>query len=117
MGIATARKLRSAGQHTEAKALLIELARLSPSDAEVQFEAACVHDYLGEEASAVPYYLAALAGTLFPRSTCAAHFSASAAPTELSGASPKRRLPCGKRSLVFPMRTRSRSFLLWSGTT
>ena len=64
MGIATARKLRSAGQHTEAKALLIELARLIPSDAEVQFEAACVHDYLGEEASAVPYYLAALAGTL-----------------------------------------------------
>lgn len=64
MSIRNARRLRSAGRHTEARELLIELARLNPSDAEVQFEAACVHDYLGEEAAAVPYYLAAIAGTL-----------------------------------------------------
>lgn len=44
--------------------MLVQLAALSPSDAELQFEAACVHDFLGEEATAVPYYLAAISGDL-----------------------------------------------------
>lgn len=40
------------------------LAINEPLNAEVQYEAACVHDSLGLESAAVPYYLAALAGTL-----------------------------------------------------
>jgi thioredoxin-like negative regulator of GroEL len=64
MSLATARELRAAGRHDEARLLLVALAAAAPGDAEVQYEAACVHDFLGLEAQAVPYYLAALAGTL-----------------------------------------------------
>lgn len=56
--------LRRAGKHEEACALAISLAALSPEDAELQYEAACVHDFLGREAQAVPFYLAALSGRL-----------------------------------------------------
>ncbi|MEJ2792310.1 tetratricopeptide repeat protein [Iodobacter sp. LRB] len=64
MNIVTARKLRAEGRHYEAGDILVELAVRSATDTEVQFEAACVHDYLGEEAAAVPYYCAAIAGGL-----------------------------------------------------
>jgi tetratricopeptide (TPR) repeat protein len=52
------------GKHSEARDLLVVLAAQSPDDAELQYEAACVHDFLGEEASAVAYYRAALRGNL-----------------------------------------------------
>ena len=61
MNIAAARELRAEGRHSEAKDLLVELANRAPMDAEIQLQAACVHDYLGEEAAAVPYYRAAIA--------------------------------------------------------
>jgi tetratricopeptide (TPR) repeat protein len=64
VNLATARELRAAGSHEEARALLVALAAAAPADAELQFEAAFVHDFLGLEAQAVPYYRAALAGDL-----------------------------------------------------
>jgi hypothetical protein len=57
------RALRRAGKHEEACSLAVSLAAASPEDAELQYEAACVHDYLGREAQAVPFYLAALPAT------------------------------------------------------
>ena len=56
--------LRRAGQHEEACALAVDLAARSPLDAELQYEAACVHDYLGREVRAIPFYIAALGGEL-----------------------------------------------------
>jgi tetratricopeptide (TPR) repeat protein len=58
------RSLRRAGRHDEACTLAVSLAAAAPHDAELQYEAACVHDYLGREAAAVPYYIAALRGEL-----------------------------------------------------
>jgi tetratricopeptide (TPR) repeat protein len=64
MSLALARELRANGKPAEARELLVALAAQSPNDAELQYEAACVHDLLGEEASAVAYYRAALLGPL-----------------------------------------------------
>jgi tetratricopeptide (TPR) repeat protein len=64
MNLALARELRANGKHAEARELLIALAAQNPNDAELQYEAACVHDFLGDEASAVAYYRAALLGPL-----------------------------------------------------
>lgn len=54
------RKLRAAGQHDEAQRQLIGLAAQYPNDPIVQYETACIHDFLGQEGAAVPYYLAAI---------------------------------------------------------
>jgi len=59
-----ARALRATGEHEKARELLIGLAHDLPGDAVVQYETACVHDYLGHEAEAVPFYVAALSGEL-----------------------------------------------------
>jgi len=48
------RTLRRAGKHEEACSFTISLTAGSPEDAELQCEAACVHDPLGREAQAVP---------------------------------------------------------------
>jgi tetratricopeptide (TPR) repeat protein len=64
MNLDSARALRRAGRHAEARAALVRLAADHPSDAVVHYEAACVLDYLGDEAAAVPYYVAAIAGGL-----------------------------------------------------
>jgi len=56
--------LRRAGKHEEACSLAVSLASQFPADAELQYQAACVHDFLGREAQAVPFYLIALAGSL-----------------------------------------------------
>jgi tetratricopeptide (TPR) repeat protein len=64
MNFIAARELRAVGKHAEAKDLLVALAAQNPNDAELQYETACVHDFLGEEASAVTYYRAALLGRL-----------------------------------------------------
>lgn len=50
MDLATARALRTAGKHEEARQLLLALAQASPEEAELQFELACVHESLGLEA-------------------------------------------------------------------
>ena len=60
------RSFRRAGKHEEACTLAVALAARSPEDTALQYEAACVHDFLGREAQSVPYYLAAIAGTLPP---------------------------------------------------
>jgi tetratricopeptide (TPR) repeat protein len=64
MNLAAAKELRANGKHAEAKDLLVALVAQNPNDAELQYETACVHDFLGEEASAVAYYRAALLGRL-----------------------------------------------------
>ena len=53
--------LREAGRTDEALPLLVALADEFPADAQVQYQAAWVHDVLGLEAEAVPYYEQALA--------------------------------------------------------
>jgi tetratricopeptide (TPR) repeat protein len=67
------RALRRAGRHEEACAVATALAAQSPQDSELQYEAACVHDFLGREAQAVPFYLAALSGDLPPESLRSAY--------------------------------------------
>jgi tetratricopeptide (TPR) repeat protein len=52
--------LRQQGRHQQARILAVEMACGSPDDALVHYEAACVHDYLGLEAEAVPYYVRAI---------------------------------------------------------
>ncbi|MEV1168004.1 tetratricopeptide repeat protein [Nonomuraea sp. NPDC049784] len=54
-------RLREEGKPEEARELLVELARRHPDDAEVAYQTAWVHDTLGLEAEAVPYYETALA--------------------------------------------------------
>ena len=60
------RALRRSGDHEGACALAIELARAASQDAETHFEAACVHDYLGREAQAIPFYRTAITLGLAP---------------------------------------------------
>lgn len=61
MTLTAARALRADGRHAEARDLLVRLLAHEPDDPELQFEAACVHDHLGEEAAAIPCYRAAIA--------------------------------------------------------
>jgi len=58
--LADAVSLREGGQAEQARPLLIALAAEYPDDAEVQYQAAWVHDYLGLEEDVVPYYERAL---------------------------------------------------------
>lgn len=59
--LAEAVSLRENGQAEQARPLLIALAVEYPDDAEVQYQAAWVHDILWLEDDAVPYYERALA--------------------------------------------------------
>ncbi|ATL25550.1 TPR repeat protein [Streptomyces formicae] len=60
--LAEAIRLREAGRREEAKEQLVALAEHFPHDAEVAYQTAWVHDTLGLEAEAVPYYEHALEG-------------------------------------------------------
>lgn len=53
-------ELRQQGQHEAARDQLLLLAAQHPTDATVQYQTACVHDYLGLEREAVPFYQAAI---------------------------------------------------------
>ncbi|MGF6533906.1 tetratricopeptide (TPR) repeat protein [Paraburkholderia sp. GAS206C] len=64
MSVKLLRKMRQGGEHEKARELAVQLAADRPNDAQLQFETACVHDYLGREAEAVPFYLAAIKGNL-----------------------------------------------------
>lgn len=66
MSIEHIQTLRRAGRHEQARELAVQLAELHPDDASLQYEAACVHDYLGQERAAVPYYRRAIAVGLPP---------------------------------------------------
>lgn len=59
--LAEAVRLREAGQQEEARRILLDLAAAAPDNAQVNFQAALVHDALGHEQEAVPFYEAALA--------------------------------------------------------
>jgi tetratricopeptide (TPR) repeat protein len=64
MSLERAQAMRLEGKHEEARSLLTRLAAAFPDNATIQYEAACVHDSLGDEAAAVSYYVRALAGRL-----------------------------------------------------
>ncbi|MBM7057487.1 MULTISPECIES: tetratricopeptide repeat protein [Streptomyces] len=56
-----AERLREEGRPEEARTRLLALTAAYPGDAEVAYRTACVHDALGLESEAVPYYERALA--------------------------------------------------------
>jgi tetratricopeptide (TPR) repeat protein len=58
------RAVRAAGDHDGALRLALELVQAQPTDAELQYELACLNDYLGQEAAAVRHYNAAIAAGL-----------------------------------------------------
>lgn len=58
--LAEAIELRSSGHTDEARTRLLALAAEYPHDAEVQYQAGWVHDLLGLEAEAAPFYERAL---------------------------------------------------------
>jgi hypothetical protein len=60
--------LRRDARHEEALGLGLELLRAAPADAQLRFEVACLNDYLGHQAQAMPHKRAALAGPLDPAS-------------------------------------------------
>ncbi len=53
-------QLRQAGKTEQARVEWISLAAMHPQHAQVQYETACIHDSMGLESQAVPYYLAAI---------------------------------------------------------
>ncbi|WP_306335758.1 tetratricopeptide repeat protein [Streptomyces sp. KL118A] len=61
--LAEAVRLRETGRREEARERLVALSAELPLDAEVSYQAAWVHDTLGLEAEAVPYYERALDGS------------------------------------------------------
>lgn len=52
--------LREAGNAVEAKRLLLQLYAAEPYHPEILYQCAWVHDTLGEEKEAIPFYRAAL---------------------------------------------------------
>ena len=60
-------RLRKEGRAEEARVILLELAAERPDDPQVQYQCAWVHDSLGREREAVPFYERAIAGGLSGR--------------------------------------------------
>ena len=60
-------RLRKEGRAEEARTILLELAAERPDDPRVQYQCAWVHDSLGREREAVPFYERAIAGGLSGR--------------------------------------------------
>jgi tetratricopeptide (TPR) repeat protein len=56
--------LRAAGQNEEARTALLSLLAAAPDDPVLNYETACVHDFLGFEREAVPFYERAIANGL-----------------------------------------------------
>lgn len=88
--LARAVRLREDGLREESREQLVALSARFPDDAEVAYQTAWVHDALGLEADAVPYYVRALADQACVRTTGVALCSASAARTALSAATRRR---------------------------
>lgn len=55
--------LREQGRHDQARSRLLALATEFPDDAEIAYQTAWIHDVLGLEAEAVPYYERSLTGS------------------------------------------------------
>ncbi|SDJ41544.1 tetratricopeptide repeat protein [Streptomyces indicus] len=64
--LADAIALRESGRREEARELLVALAARFPHDVEVAYQTAWVHDTLGLEAEAVPYYVTAVSAPGLP---------------------------------------------------
>ncbi|WP_431771460.1 tetratricopeptide repeat protein [Streptomyces cucumeris] len=60
--LAEAVGLRTRGEHERARRELVALAAAYPDDVEIAYQTAWVHDLLGLEAEAVPYYERGLGG-------------------------------------------------------
>lgn len=60
VNLTSIQELRQQGQHELAREHLLQLAAQHPTDATVQYQTACVHDSLGLEREAVPFYKAAI---------------------------------------------------------
>ena len=48
--------LRETGKHEEARELLLQLHKEAPNDAQINFQCAWIHDLLGLEREAIPFY-------------------------------------------------------------
>ncbi len=64
MNINSLRALRAQGQHEEARLEALAILDASPDDATLLYETACLHDYLGLEVEAIPFYRRAIAAGL-----------------------------------------------------
>src|SRR5215468_8730383 len=53
-------ELRSTGHAEEARSILLDLVAAAPDDAQINYQAAWVHDTLGREREAVPLYVRAI---------------------------------------------------------
>jgi tetratricopeptide (TPR) repeat protein len=53
-------ELRSTGRAEEARSILLDLVATFPDDAEINYQTAWVHDHLGREREAVPFYVRAI---------------------------------------------------------
>jgi|SRR5450631_1725086 len=53
-------ELRSTGRAEEARTILLDLVAAYPDDAEINYQAAWVHDTLGREREAAPFYVRAI---------------------------------------------------------
>lgn len=62
--IQTAIELRSAGKSEEAKQILLGLLEQSPEDPDILYQLAWIHDLMGLEGEAVPYYEKAISSGL-----------------------------------------------------
>ena len=60
-------RLRKEGRAEEARVILLELVAERPDDPQVQYQCVWVHDSLGREREAVPFYERAIAGGLSGR--------------------------------------------------
>jgi tetratricopeptide (TPR) repeat protein len=58
--LASAVKLRETEKHAEARQLLLELHAEFPNDAQVNYQCAWIHDLLGLERAAIPFYQKAI---------------------------------------------------------
>lgn len=65
-------ELRTAGQPEEAKEILLGLLAQSPDDSEILYQLAWVHDLMGLEGEAVPYYEKAISSGLKDPERCGA---------------------------------------------
>jgi tetratricopeptide (TPR) repeat protein len=59
--LTTAIRLREAGKHEEARQMLLDLLKSHPDDPQANYQCAWVHDTLGLEREAVPFYEKAIA--------------------------------------------------------
>lgn len=53
-------RFRESGQHEEAKSILLDLVKHEPLNPSIWYQLAWIHDVMGLEKEAVPYYLKAL---------------------------------------------------------